>query len=161
FDPVSDESSVAREFLSQISVVKKDSVSDLEKLALFLEAARKLNTAGALDEIMVSLIDTTLKLTGAERGFIFTCAPDVALQLGAGITAKGERLTTDETISRSILEDGAKSASEFVVGDTSKMSELAARQSIIAHDLRTVIAMPLRKSHVKAGQEDNTVLGVL
>ena len=42
--------------------------SDLEKLTLFMEAARKLNTIGVLDEILVTLIDATLKLTRAERG---------------------------------------------------------------------------------------------
>jgi pSer/pThr/pTyr-binding forkhead associated (FHA) protein len=66
FDPTTDESSVAREFLSQISVMRvQEKSSDLEKLAMFLNAARKLNTSGALDEILISLISTTLKLTGA------------------------------------------------------------------------------------------------
>jgi serine phosphatase RsbU (regulator of sigma subunit) len=44
-----------------------------------------------------------------------------------------------------------------------KMEEMAARQSIVAHDLRTVIAIPLRKAH---GQQNKAlgpdpVLGVL
>jgi GAF domain-containing protein len=36
-----------------------------------MEAARKLNTIGVLDEILVTLLDATLKLTRAERGYIF------------------------------------------------------------------------------------------
>jgi phosphoserine phosphatase RsbU/P len=160
FDPTSDESSVAREFLSQISVMNvQDKASDLEKLAMFLNAARKLNTTGALDEIFVSLIETTLKLTRAERGFIFLRhTEEPRLQLAAGCTAKGERLMSDETISHSILQEAVKSASEFVVTDTAKDSGLASRQSIIAHDLRTVIAIPLRRAHK---QGDEAVIGVL
>ena len=46
-------------------------MSDLEKLTFFLEAARKLNTAGVLDEILLTLLDVTLKLTGADRGYVF------------------------------------------------------------------------------------------
>ena len=48
------------EFLSQISGIQiSTDTTDLEKLTLFLEAARKLNTAGVLDEILVTLLDAT------------------------------------------------------------------------------------------------------
>jgi len=58
--------------LSQISGIQLSTDStDLEKLTLFLEAARKLNTAGVLDEILITLLDATLKLTRAERGYVF------------------------------------------------------------------------------------------
>jgi serine phosphatase RsbU (regulator of sigma subunit) len=148
FDPAAEESSVAREFLSQISVIAvKQESSDLEKLALFLEAARKLNTTGALEEILLSLIQTTLKLTGADRGFIFLRNPDASLFLAAACTAAGERLTSDETISHSILDEAANSASEFLISDSTQHSEMAARESIVAHDLRTVVPIPLRKAH--------------
>src|SRR5438270_3659645 len=163
FDPAAEESSVAREFLSQISVIAvKQESSDLEKLALFLEAARKLNTTGALEEILVSLIQTTLKLTGADRGFIFLRSPDgVSLYPAAGSNSVGERLTSDETISHSILHEAFSSASEFLISDSSQHSEMAARESIVAHDLRTVVAIPLRKAHSHGKQETITTLGVL
>ena len=160
FDPIAEQSIVAREFLSQISSVKTDKANDLEKLALFLDAARKLNTTGALDEILITLIGTTLKLTQAERGFIFLRQPSGELELAAACTNKGERLTSDETISHSILVDATKSASEFIITDTLKSSEMASRQSIVAQSLKTVIAIPLRRAH---GQEqgEEAVIGVL
>lgn len=164
FAPANEQSSIAREFLSQISVISVDEKSnDLEKLKVFLEAARKLNTSGALDEILITLIGTTLNLTGAERGFVYVRGDDGTLTLGAACTSKGERLTSDETISHSILADAANSASEFMVTDTLKMGEMAARQSIVAHDLRTVIAIPLRKAHGTHSEANGSgdVLGVL
>lgn len=162
FDPAAEESSVAREFLSQISVIAvKEESSDLEKLALFLEAARKLNTTGALEEILLSLIHTTLKLTGADRGFIYLRQAEGALRLAAACTADGERLTSDDTISHSILEDAAKSASEFLVTDTTQHDDMTARESIVAHDLRTVLAIPLRKAHSHNEEQAGTTLGVL
>lgn len=161
FEPVHEDSSVAREFLSQInSIVVPEKSNDLEKLALFLEAARKLNSAGALDEILITLIGTTLKLTGADRGFIFL-RKEGELLLAAGSTKSGERLMTDETISHSILEDAAKAANEFVVSDTSKMAGVEARHSIVAHDLRMVIAIPLRKAAWQETKDVSAVLGVL
>lgn len=162
FEPVHEDSSVAREFLSQInSIVVPEKSNDLEKLALFLNAARKLNSAGALDEILVTLIGTTLKLTGADRGFIFLRKEDGKLQLAAGSTKTGERLHTDETISHSILADAAKAANEFIVTDTSKMAGLEARASIVAHDLRMVIAIPLRKAAWQETKDESAVIGVL
>src|SRR5579884_1974608 len=72
FHPLHGKSNTARDFLSQISGIQISSeVTDLEKLTLFLEAARKLNTTGVLDEILLTLLDVTLKLTGAERGYVF------------------------------------------------------------------------------------------
>src|SRR6266404_6081638 len=149
FNPERPEANAAREFLSQISVMQSPTgAGDLEKLKLYLEAARKLNTSGVLEEVLVTLIDTTLRLTHAERGFVFLREPDGALRLAAGRNSRGELLLDDRTISRSTLEDALKAASEFLVTDTSKQMELAARNSIVAYDLRTVICIPLRRTQM-------------
>jgi len=151
FHPLHATSNTAREFLSQISGIQiAPEASDLEKLTLFLEAARKLNTIGVLDEILVTLIDATLRLTRAERGFIFLRDGDGNLTLAAGRNSKGEPLLDDKTISRSVLEEACASNSEYLVTDTSQMVDMKERHSIVAFDLRTVICMPLRKPLVQA-----------
>ncbi len=147
-------SNTAREFLSQISGMHiSTETTDLEKLTLFLEAARKLNTIGVLDEIFVTLLDATLKLTRAERGYVFMKNDDGKLRLAAGRNSKGEPLLDDKTISHSILDDALQSNSEFVITDTSQSIDLAGRQSIVAYDLRTVICIPLRKPQVQATRD--------
>ena len=150
-----DTSNTAREFLSQISVIKipqESEAADLQKLTLFLEAARKLNTAGVLDEILINMLDTTLQLTGAERGYVFLKDTSGQLRLAAGRSQKGEPLLDDKTISHSILDDALRSNSEFMVTDTSQMLDLSGRQSIVAYDLRTVVCIPLRKRQVQAAR---------
>ena len=154
FHPQHATSNTAREFLSQISGIHISSeTNDLEKLTLFLEAARKLNTTGVLDEILVTLLDATLKLTRAERGYVFMKSEDGNLRLAAGRNSKGEPLLDDKTISHSILDDALKANSEFVLTDTSQSLDLAGRQSIVAYDLRTVICIPLRKPEVRATRD--------
>jgi len=154
FHPQHATSNTAREFLSQISGMHISSeTNDLEKLTLFLEAARKLNTTGVLDEILVTLLDATLKLTRAERGYVFMKSEDGNLRLAAGRNSKGEPLLDDKTISHSILDDALKANSEFVLTDTSQSLDLAGRQSIVAYDLRTVICIPLRKPQVQATRD--------
>jgi len=169
FNPQHATSNTAREFLSHISGIQiSTDTTDLEKLTLFLEAARKLNTIGVLDEILVTLVDLTLKLTRGERGYVFMKAEDGGLRLAAGRNSKGEPLLDDKTISHSILEETLKSNSEFVITDTSRSLDLAGRQSIVAYDLRTVICMPLRKPQVQTtrgtaapGDATSEAMGVL
>src|ERR1700694_3079178 len=154
FHPHHASSNTAREFLSQISGIQiSTDTTDLEKLTLFLEAARKLNTTGVLDEILVTLLDATLKLTRAERGYVFMRDEEGNLRLAAGRNSKGEPLLDDTTISHSILDEGVKSNSEFVITDTSQSLDLAGRNSIVAYDLRTVICIPLRKPQVQTTRD--------
>jgi sigma-B regulation protein RsbU (phosphoserine phosphatase) len=154
FHPHHASSNTAREFLSQISGIQiSTDTTDLEKLTLFLEAARKLNTTGVLDEILVTLLDATLKLTRAERGYVFMRDEEGNLRLAAGRNSKGEPLLDDTTISHSILDEGVKSNSEFVITDTSQSLDLAGRHSIVAYDLRTVICIPLRKPQVQTTRD--------
>lgn len=157
FNPAQNTSNTAREFLSQISAkpIKPDA-TELETLRLFLEAARKLNTAGVLDEILITMLDVTLELTKAERAYVFLKDDDGTLRLAAGRNAKKEPLLDDKTISHSILEESLRANSEFVLTDTSQSLDLAGRQSIVAYDLRTVVCIPLRKLQVHATRDAQT-----
>jgi len=166
FSPTGAKTSTTREFLSQISGLDiRAGGSDLEKLTFFLDAARKLNTSNVLEEILVTLIEATLRLTGAERGYVFLRNDDGTLRLAAGRNSKGGPLADDKTISRSIIQDAARSASAFLVSDTMKASGMAKRESVIAHDLRTVICIPLRRKAVQQSASENIVtpdvIGVL
>ncbi|HEY6337795.1 MAG TPA: SpoIIE family protein phosphatase [Candidatus Sulfotelmatobacter sp.] len=158
FNPAQNTSNTAREFLSQISGIQisQGEATDLEKVRLFLEAARKLNTAGVLDEILMTMLDVTLRLTRAERGYVFLKDEEGKLRLVAGRNLKGDPLLDDTTISHSILEESMKSNSEFLLTDTSKSIDLSGRQSIVAYDLRTVVCIPLRKMQVQSSRVEQT-----
>jgi phosphoserine phosphatase RsbU/P len=167
FNPERQDSGAAREFLSQMSEFRATSAaSDLEKLTLFLHAARKLNSSGVLQEILVTVIETALRLTGAERGFIFLCESDGSLRLAAGRNAAGDVLADDKSISQSVLRDVIASGSEFAVTDVDDSGKLTGRESIVAFNLRTVIVLPLRKMQVQEkaaadGKAETEVRGAL
>lgn len=139
---------------------KTSGTSDLERLALFLEAARKLSSSGVLTDVLNTLLDTTLKLTGASRGFVFLRGDDGILKMAAGRDLDGAVLTSDESISRSFLEESLRSAGEFVISDTTRLIDYSARQSLVAHDLRSIISIPLRGS-TQVGDSGQGVRGVL
>jgi serine phosphatase RsbU (regulator of sigma subunit) len=157
FNPAHATSNTAREFLSQISGIGiKPEFTELETLRLFLEAARKLNTAGVLDEILITMLDVTLQLTRAERAYVFLRDEEGKLTLKAGRNAKKEPLLDDKTISHSSLEESMRSNDEFLFTDTSKSLDLAGRQSIVAYDLRTVLCIPLRKVQLQQTRDLQT-----
>lgn len=156
FDPKPASNSSASLLLSQIATFKSTTdTTDLAKLTLFLDAARQLNSSGVLDEIIHTLIEATLRLTGAERGFVFLKQADGSLRIARGLNAKGEEIRDDATISQSILQDAMRANAAFMLTDTSQSGDMAMRQSVVAFDLRTVICIPLR------GQSGSDVIGAL
>ncbi len=158
FSPDRSPTSAAQQFLSQFSTWKPaaGAGSDLEMLNVFLEAARKLNTVGVLDDVLTALLEAALRLTRAERGFVFLRQPDGELYLAAGRGKEGESITDDSGISRSILREAAKSANEFLVTDTDETGKLAGRESVVAHNLHSVICIPLRKTVLGDKIKDDT-----
>ena len=89
-----------------------------------------------------------------------SCAhADGELHLAAGRDKSGESITDDSTISRSMLRDAAKSASEFLVTDTDDTNKLAGRESVVAHNLHSVICIPLRKTVIQDKVKDDTKVG--
>ncbi len=139
--------------------------SGLEKLGWFLEAARRLNAVGAIDQILNCLVETTLELTRVERGYFFLRNEQGQLKLAAGRNRQGESLVDDSTISRSAIQQAVRAAGEFVITDTLKAEATVRSESMIMQNIRSIICIPLRSRRKQstggqAGTEDE-VLGVL
>jgi serine phosphatase RsbU (regulator of sigma subunit) len=169
FNPDRSVSSIAQQFISQFSSWKPSTGagSDFEMLNVFLEAARKLNSTNVLEDVLQTLLEASLRLTKAERGFVFLRDPMNELRMAAGRDKDGEVIHDDTTISKSVLRDAAKSASEFLVTDTSDSEKLSGRESVVAQNLKSVICIPLRRTNIQGrGSEDaraggSELLGVL
>jgi sigma-B regulation protein RsbU (phosphoserine phosphatase) len=127
-------------------LVSRSDTSDLEKLRLFLEAARSLTGGVVVNEVLRNMLDYALKITRAERGFVYLkdASKGGRPALACGLDSKGTSLTSDQKVSHSVVEDALTSAAEFITGDALKQQALAERQSIVLNELRTVIAIPLR-----------------
>lgn len=142
-------------------VAESDTSSELEKLRLFLEAARTLGGGGVITDVLRNMLDYALRLTKAERGFIYLKRQGGGTILSCGLDRHGTELREDANVSRSVIEDAMTSAAEFIAADATQQSALAARQSIVLHELKTVIAIPLRSRRSAAEQVGTTPEGVL
>jgi len=159
FDPDRSDSSIAQQFISQFSSWKPSSGtgSDLEMLNVFLEAARKLNNTNVLEDVLQTLLEASLRLTKAERGFVFLRDINSGeLQMVAGRNKDGDSIHDDSTISKSALRDAANSASEFLVTDTSQSEQLVNRESVVAQNLKSIICIPLRRTNIQGKQAEST-----
>jgi phosphoserine phosphatase RsbU/P len=160
--------STIRDLLGQIQSISSPN-SDLEKLRWFLEAARKLNTVGAVDQILASLVETTLQLTKVERGYVFLVDEAGNLNLAVGRSSTGEVLADDSTLSRTAIQQATRTAGEYMITDTLTAESGARSDSMVAQSIRTVICIPLRRRRSDTGRQPSEsdsvafgeILGVL
>ncbi|HEU5414110.1 MAG TPA: SpoIIE family protein phosphatase [Candidatus Angelobacter sp.] len=157
-EPVSSETNV---LLSRL-VADSSDTSELEKLRLFLEATRSLGSGLVVNDVLRKMLDVGLRITGAERGFVYLKQKDGTPLLACGQDASGNAVTADHNVSHSVVQEAMSSAAEFITGDAAQQTALAARQSIVLNELRTVIAIPLRAKRVSAAPTTGVeVSGVL
>jgi sigma-B regulation protein RsbU (phosphoserine phosphatase) len=151
-------SSTIRELVEQLPSVGGSSTA-IEKLRWFFEAARRLTGEGGIHHILESLIETTLQLTAVERGYVFLRDNAGHITLAMGRTSTGEPLTDDNTVSHAAIEQALSTAKEFIVTDTLTAEHQS--ESVVAHNIRSVICLPLRKRRGWGSSRGHEVLGLL
>jgi len=157
-EPVSSETNI---LLSRL-VADSSDTSELEKLRLFLDATRSLGSGLVVNDVLRKMLDVGLRITGAERGFVYLKQKDGTPSLACGQDAAGNAVTADHNVSHSVVQEAMSSAAEFITGDAAQQAALAERQSIVLNELRTVIAIPLRAKRVSAAPSAGVdVSGVL
>lgn len=145
---------------SIIEQMPESAGNPLDKLRWFFESARKLNTSDAVDQILAALLDTTLQLTQVERGYVFLANEAGEMRLVVGRNDKGEELTDESTLSHGAMRQ-AMNADEFILTDTLSADPETRSASIVAHSIRSVICIPLRKRRPGSSTGDADLLGLL
>ncbi|MDE3187946.1 MAG: SpoIIE family protein phosphatase [Acidobacteriota bacterium] len=132
--------------------------SEIERLNWLLGAARQLNAGGAITEILTTLLQLTLQLTGVERGFVFL-RENGEMRLALGLTADGRIVDEDSTVSRRAMQRAIESESKFSISDTTADENVSAWASVMVNKIRSIYAIPLRKRDSKSQQTE--LLGLL
>jgi serine phosphatase RsbU (regulator of sigma subunit) len=129
---------------------------NLGKLRAILELARTLQSSYSLDDVLVSVVDTALAITGAERGFLMLKNPH-GLEMKVARHRRGHKLhDTDLRVPREVLNRALHHRRELLsmnfdpLGD----SDTKPQNSIADLELRSVICVPLVR--IRAGQGDAT-----
>jgi len=131
---------------------------EIEKLSFLLNAARQLNSGGAINDIFLALLKLSMQLTGTERGFVFLMK-DGELSAALGLRSDGTLIDEDASVSRRAMQKAVESDSRFYLSDTLSDDSAAQWASVMANSIRSIYCIPLRK-HISAA-EPNSTLGVL
>jgi phosphoserine phosphatase RsbU/P len=131
---------------------------EIGQLNWLLSAARQLNAGGAITEILTTLLQLTLQLTGVERGFVFLMERG-EMKLASGLSSDGKIIQEDSTVSRRSIQKSIQSESKFSISDTLTDSDASAWASVMAHHIRSVYCIPLRKR--EQASSSGKLLGLL
>lgn len=151
--------SLLRAFSSLTPGFEEPSVANqMEQLSFLINAARRLNAMGGIDDILRVLLESSIKLTGAERGFVFL-SEDREMRLALGLRGDGKSVEEGPTISRRAMQKAIESQSKFYVSDTLAEPGASEWASVVANSIRAIYCIPLRK-HTTAPLP-NRLLGLL
>ncbi len=123
------------------------------KLEMLNSLSRTISTTLVMEEVLDLVVQLTLEVTTAERGFLLLWEQD-RLSCRAAFKRGGERLDPEaQAISQSICQRVLDSGESLCVEDASADEHLQVQASIMALNLRTVMCVPLIAKQ--------TVLGLL
>jgi len=138
---------------------------DLRQIATLLEGVRALGSGRVLQDVLALVLDASLEISGAERGFIMLAGTGGALEFKLA-RGRGKRTLTDGTFatSRKIPEEVFRTGQTLVVVDLLDADVADAHSGTVALGIRHVVCVPLNYVHyvesVDARADDRRI-GVL
>jgi serine phosphatase RsbU (regulator of sigma subunit) len=151
-----------KRLMEQVAAPEKGGQSgvggNLAKLRAILDLARTIQSSFSIDDVLMSVVDTALAITGAERGFLLLRTAD-SLEIRVARGVKGQKLDTgDLRVPRAVIHRALQERRELL---SMNFDPLAGRDtgplnSIADLELRSVVCVPLVR--MRAGQGDATSL---
>jgi sigma-B regulation protein RsbU (phosphoserine phosphatase) len=120
---------------------------DLRQITALLEGVRALGSGRVLQDVLALVLDASLDVSGAERGFIMLAAADgLEFKLARG---RGKQPLTDTTFatSRKIPEEVFRTGETRSVADLLDGGFAGAHEGTVALGIRHVICVPLNYVH--------------
>ena len=129
---------------------------NLAKLRAILDLARTLQNSFSIDDVLASVVDTALAITGAERGFLMLRS-DHGLEIRIARHRKGHHLhENDLRVPRELIRRALEHRRELLSMnfDPSDTGEAKPQNSVADLELRSVICVPLVR--IRTGRDDAT-----
>jgi sigma-B regulation protein RsbU (phosphoserine phosphatase) len=120
--------------------------TNLEKLRAVLEVARSLQSSFSTDDVLNTVLDAALSVTGAERGFLLLFDEENELQLRSARSAGGRDLPADELrVPRRLIKQALESRRDLfsMSFDPSAADGPSPGNTITDLELRSVVCVPL------------------
>ncbi|HNT55962.1 MAG TPA: adenylate/guanylate cyclase domain-containing protein [Anaerolineaceae bacterium] len=123
------------------------SVLDEERRSLrdLASIGQVINSTLELDEVLQVVMDTLIRLTGAERGFLMLRGADG--ELGLRVARNWEKGTIDASetaISSTVINRVVTTGVAILTTNAQEDPRFGGQQSVIAYNLRSILCVPLR-----------------
>lgn len=119
--------------------------AEVDHLHLLLDVTRVMNSSLALNDVLEHVIDSVIKVTRAERGFLMLVSEAGRLEFKVSRNLDQTALDSGEiAISFSTVDRVRTTGAPVVLTDTLKADALAASGSVVALGLRSVMCAPLK-----------------
>jgi serine phosphatase RsbU (regulator of sigma subunit) len=119
---------------------------ELYHLGLLLDVARSLGSGLALEDVLATVVDAAIQVTGTERGLLLLTGADGTLAPAVARNAQRGTLPPSQMqISQSVLKRVATTRRELIVRDTGDDPRIQQQASFAQLELHTVVAIPVDK----------------
>ncbi len=138
----------------------KTGAANLEKLRAVLEVARSLQSSFSVDDVLNTVVDATVAVTGAERGFLLLFDERHELQVRSGRAQGGTDLPPDELrVPRRLIQHALESRRDLfsMSFDPGALDERSPGNTIADLELRSVACVPLVRVNLSGGSKTQLV----
>ena len=121
------------------------SAEEHARLAALYQVSQALGASLNLDETLRIVMDSAIRLTRAERGFLMRFDDLGALVFSLARDAHGEPLGPEQfEISRTVVQQVAASGTPVVTTDARQDPRFSGQDSVVHYGLRSILAVPLK-----------------
>ena len=138
----------------------KTGAANLEKLRAVLEVARSLQSSFSADDVLNTVVDAAIAVTGAERGFLLLFDTEHELQVRSGRAQGGMDLPPDELrVPRKLIQHALESRRDLfsMSFDPSALDERSPGNTIADLELRSVACVPLVRVNLRGGSKTQLI----
>lgn len=136
----------ARQSLSHVERMLVAQKEEHHQLQAIQQVSRAVTTSLDLDRVLNMVMDTIIRLTGAERGFLMLLDSDTR-RLTFRVARNMDRETIHKSsfkISRSIVNQVAMEGRAIVTTNAQSDPRFSAQESVVSYSLRSILCVPLK-----------------
>lgn len=131
--------------LEKVAPRVSEQQNELDRLRKLADTTGLLTSSLNLDEVLITIVDTVVGLTGAERGYIMLSnehTGELEFRYARGMNQQD--LDSDSlVVSKTIVSEVAKTGEPLVTTNAQEDDRFAGQHSIVGYNLRSILCAPL------------------
>jgi sigma-B regulation protein RsbU (phosphoserine phosphatase) len=135
---------IRRETKDYSDFLTGDHAEDCKRIGILLETLAEVNSSISVSAVIVSVLDKSIEVTGAERAVIMLYDDEKVLRIEMARDQNGVDLGRNVKYSHSVAMRVAREGKGICLIDAANQDEISLGQSILDLKLLTVMCVPLR-----------------